>query len=105
MRRRELAVEPVPFGAPVRAVPGGCAVAEDLAEMIGVARRAGLGGAGYPVGAEVEIETDGGVAARIVRDCEVIVRDVPVRLLASEPHYLHLRGGRIAGFLGDRGLS
>lgn len=91
------AMEPIPYGSPVRAKGEGCAVSTRLDDMIGVARR-GLGDPhGWGKGETVTIQTDGGIRTQLAADATVTIGGVSTRLLAAEAHYFELRGGRIHG--------
>lgn len=56
-------------------------------------------------GAPIEIMTDGGAKARLLRDVEIRVRGTLVRLCAAETPFLHVVDGRVVGFEGDRRVA
>jgi hypothetical protein len=89
----------IPYGSPVLPVHKGaaCAIAYDLDKMTGVARRGGRSPHGYAPGDMVPIQVGGGIRAQLAADTEIKLGGVMVRLLASEPHYFQLQGGRIVG--------
>ena len=95
----------VPYGAPVTYRRGGdsfCHPCTDIAQMVGIARRAqgrvdGPDPNGYHIGERVEIQTDGGIRALLLEDADLIIDGLPVRLKAADPHYFELENGKVVG--------
>jgi hypothetical protein len=56
-------------------------------------------------GAPIEIMTDGKAKVRLLQDVQIRVRGTTVRLAATETPCLHVAGGRVVGFEGDRRVA
>lgn len=98
-QREAAAMEPIPYGAPVREIPGGFGVAHDPRDMVGVARRCGAHEHHYAPGDTVKAKTEGGILMLPPADADldVIVGGTTRRLQARTPIFVELERGRIVG--------
>jgi hypothetical protein len=97
-----VAGERMPTGVFARVVDGVAYVDAELAGVGGIVRHVpGPRREWHDPGEPIDVLTDGGALAHLVADAEIAVRGTRVRLVATQPTYLHVSGGRVVGFGGD----